>query len=297
MCNFAAAGAVRRRAAGVVAARAPPELIEALLPAFKKVDAGDCKDGTVALGALPALLGCVDAGTAVLRKGESADVARAAVEEACDGAVVSIAEARKRAAACQSCEKDGVVADGDETLESKVSSPRPASCLPAPAPTATAKAVLDVYHDVMGHDGTQCACRVDYVAFLRAAADEARQVREQSLAASLAKLDPQKTGELPRSRLEAATKKHCKAITQGVIDQALASAREARASGGCCARKGRRRATALNSSTKGTEGDEVDEKVEEGEEEEEWVDYELFCAALAKVCPTCSTTKQAARAA
>ena len=62
MCNFAAAGAVRKRAAAVVAERAPPEAIEALLPAFRKVDAGDAGDGTVALGLLPSLLGCVDVG-------------------------------------------------------------------------------------------------------------------------------------------------------------------------------------------------------------------------------------------
>ena len=47
------------------------------------------------------------------------------------------------------------------------------------------------------------------------------------LAAALARLDRQRAGELPRSKVEAATRRHCRAIPQHVIDRAVAAAAEA----------------------------------------------------------------------
>ena len=289
MCNFAAAGKVRRRAAAVVAERAPPELVEALLPAFVKVDAADAGDGTVALGALPRLLGCVDAGMAALKSREGLDAAAAIAAVAAAGDVA--AEAAIAAAAC-AC--------------AKAASSPPSSPSPSPLPSATARAILEVFHEVMGHDGTECGCRVDYVALLKSAAEEARALREETLVAALARLDRQRAGELPRSKVEAATRRHCRAIPQHVIDRAVAAAAEAAEEASCAPGKMARKrkedvgesvavAAAAAETKKKPEAAEKGKKVKgSAGEEEQMVDYELFCAALAKVCPSCPNAAKAA---
>ena len=284
MCNFAVAGAVRRRAAAVVAERAPPEVIEALLPAFEKVDAGDARDGTVALGALPSLLGCVDAGMAALKGGADAAAASAAVaavgDIAAEGAVAV-------AAAGTTC----LAPPTTSTVAAAPPPPPPSYSHTSP----TAKAIASLFRELMGHDGTQCCCRVDYAAFLKAATEEARALREETLATLLGRLDPKKTGELPRSKLEAATKRHLKAIPQHVIDRAVEAVAEAAAQNSCAPMKLAKKKE--EHQEKGTGGGSAAPDATRkggGEEEEETVDYELFCAALAKVCPSCPKAAKAA---
>lgn len=311
MCDFAQTGAARRRAAAVVAERAPPELIEALLPAFRRVDAGDARDGTVALGALPALLGAVDAGTAAAAlKGRGggglldAAAANAAVGAAGEAAADRILAAA--ACACAAAKKEEAAA----APATAAAAATPASSPSAPPPSPTAKAVQAVFQEVIGkRDPATCGCRVDYAAFLKAAADEARALREESLSAALAKLDPKKSSELPRSAVEAATKRVCRAIPQHVIDAAVAAAAEAAAGASCAARRLARKKQQALAAGRGKEGaaatgggvaetaslNEKVKGVEAEENAEEMVDYELFCAELARVCPSSPTS--AAKAA
>ena len=312
MCNFAAAGAVRKRAAAVVAERAPPEAIEALLPAFRKVDAGDAGDGTVALGLLPSLLGCVDVGTAALKNGLDAAAAPAAVGAAGEAAAERALAAAACACAAAKKKEAEAAAGGDKKGSDAAATTTTPSTSSSSSPSPTAKAILAVFQEVMGHDGSQCGCRVDYSVFLKTAAEEARALREETLAAALGKLDPRKTGELPRSQVEAATKRHCKAIPQHVIDRAVAAAAEAAAEASCASTKlaKKRKAAAEALAGKGSpaavgvvETASLTEKVKKGEVQEEesnkggseeMVDYELFCAALAKVCPSCPKAAKAA---
>ena len=316
MCNFAAAGTVRKRAAAEVAQRAPPEVIEALLPAFRAVDAGDARDGTVSLGALPTLLGCVDAGMTALKHGKDAGAAVRKAGEAAAREAVAVAAAGSACAVKKEFEEEKVGAAKTKTkTKTKTASsppPPPPSSSPSSSPScpsysyssATSKAILAVFREVMGHDGTQCGCRVDYAALLEAAASEARALREETLASSLGRLDFRKTGELPRAQLEAATRRHCRAIPQHVIDRALAAAREAGAEASCsakkmAAKKKRERGGEIGgvkSSSSVAVVAKLNSKPSENDKEgeEEMVDYELFCAALARVCPSCPKAAKAA---